>query len=231
MATLAPSRAKTQRDLLADAAGGAGDDGDLSLSFMIGLLFGGEVVVDDRAQVQGEVAQDVGGGKHLQHRQGGDRCQRVVEQLQRRRPCPGAVDGDVAAPVAHDLADARRAVDVRNDLQQEARRLHRFAGLVVRQRPVLVAHRGDGDRHRAEPQHAAQRVLLDLEDGRSQLLREAPQLAPAGNRRVAVQVHRVDVAALLAAEAHRDHLPAFGVVAEASRVGHADEFVLDDRRP
>jgi len=39
----------------------------------------------------------------------------------------------------------------------------------------------------------------------------------------------VGVAALLALEADRDHLPGFGVVAESGRVGHADEFVFHHR--
>jgi hypothetical protein len=44
-----------------------------------------------------------------------------------------------------------------------------------------------------------------------------------------VEVHGVDVAAELASETDGDHLPAFGVIAEAGGVRHPDELVLDDR--
>jgi hypothetical protein len=39
----------------------------------------------------------------------------------------------------------------------------------------------------------------------------------------------MNVDALLSLQADRNHLPGFGVVAEAGRVRHADEFVFDDR--
>ena len=85
--------------------------------------------MDHGAQVQGEVRHDVHGRKHFEHRQRGDRCQCVAEQLERGLALLGAVHDDVAAGVAHDLADARRAVDVRDDLQQEARHLERLEEL------------------------------------------------------------------------------------------------------
>ena len=37
------------------------------------------------------------------------------------------------------------------------------------------------------------------------------------------------IAAFAAAEGDRNHLAAFGVVAEAGRVRHANEFVFDER--
>src|SRR4029079_8729163 len=40
----------------------------------------------------------------------------------------------------------------------------------------------------------------------------------------------MDVDALFALEADRDHLPGLGVIAEAGRIGHADEFVFHARR-
>jgi len=46
---------------------------------------------------------------------------------------------------------------------------------------------------------------------------------------VIVQIHRERVAARLAVVFDRNHLTAFGVVAEAGGVGHANEFVMDER--
>src|SRR6516162_2011719 len=36
------------------------------------------------------------------------------------------------------------------------------------------------------------------------------------------------IAALAAAEGHRNHLASFGVIAETGRIRHADKFVFDD---
>src|SRR5690348_1400824 len=43
-----------------------------------------------------------------------------------------------------------------------------------------------------------------------------------------VQIHCVNVPAALAPKAYRNYLAAFGIVAEARRVGHAYELVFDD---
>ncbi len=94
---------------------------------------------------------------------------------------------------------------------------------------VLVAHGAGGDADRAVVQRADQRVGLDRQRRLGQLLREAPQLAPAGDRRMVVQEHLMGVAADLALVAHRDHLAALGVVAEAGRIRHADELVVHHR--
>ena len=94
---------------------------------------------------------------------------------------------------------------------------------------VLVAHGAGRDADRAVVQGADQRVDLDGELRLRQLLGKAPQLAPAGDRRMIVEEHLVDEAAGLALVAHRDDLTAFGVVAEAGQVGHADEFVVHHR--
>ncbi len=68
--------------------------------------------------------------------------------------------------------------------------------------------------------------------GVGEFLREAPDLAAAGDRRVVVEIHRMHVAAflhraVLGLEAHRDHLAGLGIVAETGRIRHADEFVVD----
>ncbi len=118
---------------------------------------------------------------------------------------------------------------MRNDLDHEVRRLHRFQHRVVIDLAVLVAHGGGSAEHRAVMQRADQHVALDRDLRRRQLFRKAPELAAAGDRPFVVQIHRMDVGALLALEADRDHLPGFGVVAETGRVGHADEFVFDQR--
>src|SRR5258707_12329793 len=43
-------------------------------------------------------------------------------KVERSRPGPCALHGDILAMVAHQLADARSAVDLRDDLEQEIRR-------------------------------------------------------------------------------------------------------------
>jgi hypothetical protein len=48
-----------------------------------------------------------------------------------------------------------------------------------------------------------------------QFLRESPELAPTGDRRIVVQEHAVRITALAAAKRYRDDLSAFGVVAKS----------------
>ena len=153
----------------------------------------------------------------------------MVCKLQRRGAGPGAFDHHVLEVVAHQLADARRAIHVRDDLEQKARR---HQGLAYRPRfegPVFVAHGGCGHPHRPVVERAEQRVLLDTERRRRELLRESPQLSAAGDRRVVVQIHRMHIAATLTVEHDRDHLPGLGVIAEPRGIRHADELVLDNR--
>ncbi len=173
----------------------------------------------------------MGGRKDLAHRQAVHVAHGVVEELQRGRACPRALQRHVLAVVADQLADARRAIDVRDDLDHEgglgqALQDRRWIDLAM-----LVAHgRGDAE-HRAVVQGAEQRLALVAHLGRGELLGETPDLAAAGDRRIVVEVHGVDVAAflhlaVLAREADRDHLAGLGVVAEAGRIGHADELVV-----
>ena len=74
-----------------------------------------------------------------------------------------------------------------------------------------------------------QRVDFSPQRRLRQFLRKAPELATAGDRPLVVEEHAVGVAALAAAERDRDHLPALGVIAEAVRIRHADEFVFHQR--
>jgi hypothetical protein len=58
--------------------------------------------------------------------------------------------------------------------------------------------------------------------------RKAPDLSSARNRRFAIEEHCVQVAAGVAVEADRDHLPGFRIVAETRRIGHPDELEFRD---
>src|SRR5262249_30425669 len=75
-----------------------------------------------------------------------------------------------------------------------------------------------------------QRIDLCVKFGLCKFLRKSPQLASAGDRRMVVEEHAVRVATLAAFERNRDDLAALGVVAETSRVRHANEFVLHQWR-
>ena len=102
-----------------------------------------QIVVNDRAQAQRQVGQDMRAGDDFQHGQLRDGRQRMVEQLQRGGARPRPLDGQVFQEVADEFADARRAVDMRNDLQQVIGRGQRRQDRVVRKRSVLVAHRAE----------------------------------------------------------------------------------------
>ena len=122
-----------------------------------------------------------------------------------------------------------RAVDMRNDLEQEIRRRKRSFDLRQISFAVLVAHRAGRDPKRTVIQGSDQRVDLGSQRRLRQFLRKAPELAATGDRPLVVEEHAVGVAALAAAEGDGDHLPALGVIAEAVRIRHADEFVFHQR--
>ena len=75
----------------------------------------------DLAEAEGQIGDEVDCRDDLEHRQVGDRRQRVRVKLQRARPRPGATYLDVLEAVFDELADPRGAINVRNDLDQEIR--------------------------------------------------------------------------------------------------------------
>src|SRR5205823_12299804 len=138
-------------------------------------------------------------------------------EVERRGPGPCALHGDVFKMEAHQLADARRTVDMWNDLEQEvgSGELPRFGRGV--ESAMLVAHGACRDADRAVVQGADQRVDLDGELRLRQFLGKAPQFTSSGNRRMIVEKHLMGKAADLTLVGNRNDLTAFGVVAEPSR--------------
>src|SRR5215216_1454076 len=73
-----------------------------------------------------------------------------------------------------------------------------------------------------------ERVSHDLELWLCVLLREAPDLASRGDRRVVVEVHLGGKVAGSSLVGAGNHEAALSVIAEARAVRHADELVVDD---
>ena len=82
--------------------------------------------MDDFAEVEREIGDQVDAGNHFAHRQLGNRCEPVRIQRQCRRTGPRAFEHNVTQVVAHQFADERRAIDMRDDLEQEARFFQRL---------------------------------------------------------------------------------------------------------
>src|ERR1700720_4977965 len=80
-----------------------------------------QVIEHDLAETQRQVRHIVGSRNHLTHRQPRHVAQRVLEELDRSWAGPDAHYRDVFHVVAHQLADPRRAVDMRDDLEHEVR--------------------------------------------------------------------------------------------------------------
>jgi hypothetical protein len=78
------------------------------------LLSRFEVVVDDLAEAEGEVGENVGCRHDLAHGEIGDGRQRVWPEVKCSRPSPGAFHGHILEPVIDQLEDARAAIDVRD---------------------------------------------------------------------------------------------------------------------
>src|SRR5215470_11827709 len=81
-----------------------------------------EIVMHDLAKSQRQVAQNVHGRDNLKHRQFSHRRHRMRVERQRARAGPRTLDRDVLEIILDQLANARAAVDMRDDLQQEIRR-------------------------------------------------------------------------------------------------------------
>src|SRR5438874_3392999 len=189
-----------------------------------------EVIEHDFAETEREISDVMGRRNHLAHRQPRHIAQRMIEKLDRGRPGPGPLYGDVLHVIPHQLADARRAVDMRDDLDHEVGAGERLQKRRRVELAVLETHcRGDAQ-HRSIMQGTDDDIAFMRHFRARELLRKTPDLAPAGDRRVVVEVHGVHIAAflhgaVLGLEPHRDHLAGFGVVAKAGRIRHADEFV------
>ncbi len=178
------------------------------------------------SQTQGEVGDDVNTRNHFEHRQRCHRGQRVGVQLQRGGAFPGAFHHHVLQVVPHQFADARGAVHIGNDFEQEVGLLQRgqhFGGV---ERAVFVAHGASGNAHWAVVERAQQGVGDHAEMRLGELFRKAPDLASAGNRRFVVEIHRNLIGGWLALVEHGYDLAGFGVRAKTSGVGHVDELEL-----
>ena len=126
------------------------------------------------------------GGHHLENRQVSYGCQRVRRQMQRRRPGPRALYRDILEMIFDQFADAWRAVDMRNDLEEEVRRRKRSSDLRQIGFAVFVAHRAGGNPNGAVIQGTDQRVDFSPQRRLRQLLRENPR---ARDRRRSVPRH------------------------------------------
>ena len=78
-----------------------------------------QIVVDDLAEPEGQIGNDVCGRDHLRHRQFGNRCQGVRMEIKRAGTGPGTFEFNVFEMIFDELANARSAVDMRDDLEQE----------------------------------------------------------------------------------------------------------------
>src|SRR5260370_31955922 len=98
------------------------------------------IVVHDVAETEREIGENVGCRLDLQHRQLGDGCQGVRGQRQGCGAGPYSLQNDVLEMIFDELADARGAVDVRNNLQQEIRCLKQSHGMRQVGSAVLKPH-------------------------------------------------------------------------------------------
>src|SRR5262249_47671535 len=109
------------------------------------LALGGgapQVVVGDLAWAERDLATEVNRGHDVEHGHLRDRGEGMRRERKRRRARPRALKRDVVEIIFDELADARTAVDVRNDLEQKVRGRERSAHRVEIGGLVLVPHGG-----------------------------------------------------------------------------------------
>src|SRR5262249_26693447 len=153
------------------------------------LALGGgrlQVIVGDFAEAEREIANEVNRGHDLEEGQLRDRGEGIRRERKGRRARPRAFERDVVEIIFDELADARAAVDVRNDLEQKVRGRERSAHRVEIGGLVLVPHGGGGDPDRPIVERADHLIDLDVQRWIGELLRKAPKLAAARDRPLAV---------------------------------------------
>src|ERR1700682_2506346 len=106
-----------------------------------------QIIERHRPKTQRQIRLEMQRGDHLAHRQPRDVGERVREQAEGGGAGPGLLQRDVLKREAHQFADPGGAVDMRNDLENEIRRLHALEHGVMIDRAVLVAHGGGGAEH------------------------------------------------------------------------------------
>ncbi len=77
--------------------------------------------MDHGSEPKRQIRKNVDAGDDFEHRQRGNGRKRMMKKLERHRSGPCAFNSDILADVAHQLADARCAIHVRDDLQQKTR--------------------------------------------------------------------------------------------------------------
>src|SRR6516162_7118302 len=102
----------------------------------------GQIVEDDLPQSQRQISDIMAGGNDAAHRQTGNVAQGMLEKLNGGRAGPGALQRDPLAIIAHKLADPRRAIDVRDDLDHEIGFREGFQQRLWIELMMLVAHGG-----------------------------------------------------------------------------------------
>src|SRR5271167_808917 len=91
---------------------------DIPGSFQSGLgVF--QIVEDDLAETERQIRDVMAGADHFAHRQPRHVAHGMLEKLDRGRAGPSALDRHVFEVITHQFADARRAIDVRDDLDHE----------------------------------------------------------------------------------------------------------------
>src|SRR5262245_57754794 len=121
-------------------------------------------------------------------------------KLERRRSSPRSLEDNAREIKANQFEDAGRAVDMGKDFEQKARLVERLCDDSSVEFAMLVAHSAVCNPDASVIQRADECVPIDFQTGLRKLLWKAPELASAGNRRVVVEEHGVDIAARLTAQ-------------------------------
>jgi hypothetical protein len=108
-----------------------------------------QIIMHDFTDAECYIGNKMSAGQDFENRKPCNICHHVIVELKRRRSTPNPLKLDIFPVVAHQLANARLPIDIRNDFDQKIWFAEFPKHRVWSTYFMLVAHAASGAEHRA----------------------------------------------------------------------------------